>query len=532
MAGKSTPQRLKIIGLRLPVTDAPVLSDALARALAVPVESISCVRILRRSLDARQRTLHYEYGVAAYVSLNHDEQIRVLSNPKVSLYEDVVLPPVGPRLSLHQRPIVVGAGPAGLFAALGLAERGCPPLVIERGGQISDRVEEVQAFWKKGELNPESNVVFGEGGAGAFSDGKLTARGTSPFKQRVLEELVACGADEEIVYDARAHLGTDRLRRVIPALVERLRKRGVEFHFNSCMDDITVEQGRLQGMRTVDGRISTGLLVLAVGHSARDTVRMLSDRGMRLQPKGFAVGVRIEHPQALIDRSMRRDAHASSVAGPAEYSVTYADKASGRGVYSFCMCPGGLVIGCSSQPGTVCVNGMSFSNRGSARANAALVVTVSPDDITTENALGGIELQERIEQQAYVAGSHPYFAPVQSAADFISGHVSSDIPFADISFKPGVTPCDLAGLLPDFIVEPLRRALFAFDKKIPGFIEQGILVGVETRTSSPVRMVRDPDTFQSVGIAGLVPVGEGAGYAGGIVSSAVDGLRAAWSLSC
>jgi uncharacterized FAD-dependent dehydrogenase len=531
MAGQSTPQRLKIAGLRLPVTDASAMLDALVLILDVPVERISSVRILRRSLDARQRTLHYEYSVAVDVVLNRDELTRVLSNPKVILYEDVALPPAGPRLSLQQRPIVVGAGPAGLFAALGLAERGCPPLVIERGGQISDRVEDVQAFWKQGDLNPESNVVFGEGGAGAFSDGKLTARGTSPFKQKVLEELVACGADETIVYDARPHLGTDRLRRVIPALVERLRKRGVEFHFNTRMDGITIEKGRLQGIRTFNGEIATGLLVLAVGHSARDTVRMLADRGMQLQPKGFAVGVRIVHPQALIDRSMRRNVH-TSLAGAAEYSVKYADKVSGRGVYSFCMCPGGLVIGCSSQPNTLCVNGMSFSNRGGTHANAALVVTVSPDDVTAENALSGIDLQERIEQQAYAAGSHPFFAPVQSAADFISGQVSSDHSFADLSFQPGMTSCDFAGLLPGFIVEPLRRALHVFDKKIPGFIEQGVLVGVETRTSSPVRMVRDPENFQSVGIAGLIPVGEGAGYAGGIISSAVDGLRAAWSISC
>ncbi len=532
MVAQSLPQRLQITGVRLDVADVPALREALAFVLAVPVERISSVRILRRSLDARQRKLHYEYSLAADVVLNHEDLARVLSDRKVSLYQDKPLPPTGPKLRLKQRPVVVGAGPAGLFAALGLAERGNPPLVIERGGQIPDRVEGVQAFWKHGELNPESNVVFGEGGAGAFSDGKLTARGTSPFKQRILEELVFCGADEEIVYDARPHMGTDRLRRVIPALVERLRKQGVEFLFNTRMDDIEVEQGCLRGIQTTDGKITTENLVLAVGHSARDTVRMLSGRGMRLQPKGFAVGVRIEHPQALIDSSMRRDAHTSGLAGAAEYSVKYTDIESGRGVYSFCMCPGGLVIGCSSQPGTLCVNGMSFSSRGGARANAALVVTISPDDITGEGVLGGIALQEHVEQLAYTAGSQPYYAPAQSAADFTNGLVCSDRSFADVSYMPGVTPADFGGLLPGFIVEPLRRALQAFDKKIPGFIEQGILVGVETRTSSPVRMVRDSETFQSLGITGLFPVGEGAGYAGGIVSSAVDGLRAAWSLSC
>jgi uncharacterized FAD-dependent dehydrogenase len=388
-------------------------------------------------------------------------------------------------------------------------------------------VAEVQAFWKHGELNPESNAVFGEGGAGAFSDGKLTARGTSPFKQRVLEELVACGADSDILFDTRAHVGTDRLRRVIPALVERLQQRGVEFRFNTRLDDIVIEQGRVRGVRIAGEQISTGLVVLAVGHSARDTVRMLAKRGMRIEPKGFAVGARIEHPQELIDRAMRRDEHTRSLYGPADYALKFADTASGRGVYSFCMCPGGLVIGCSSQPETLCVNGMSFSKRAGSRANAAIVVTIAPDDFNTRDPLGGIAFQENIERLAYAAGAIPYYAPVQRAADFISARPSIDLSGEDISFTPGVRPVDLAGVLPGFIVEPLRQSLAAFDKKIPGFIEQGILIGVETRTSSPVRMLRDSETFQAAGISGLVPVGEGSGYSGGIVSSAVDGLRAA-----
>lgn len=524
--------RLKITGLRLSVTDDFALLEALAQVLGVAADRIKSMRILRRSLDARQRTLLYEYSLAAEVCLDQEKLAQLLSDSSVSLFQDEPLPSPGPRLCLQQRPIVVGAGPAGLFAALGLAERGCPPLVIERGGQISDRIADVQDFWKRGQLNPESNVVFGEGGAGAFSDGKLTARGTSPFKQRVLEELVASGADSDILYATRAHVGTDRLRRVIPALVERLRIKGVEFRFNTRMDDIVIEQGRVCAVRTACEVIETGLVVLAVGHSARDTVRMLSDRGMCLQPKGFAVGVRIEHPQVLIDRAMRRDKTTRSLYGPADYALKYADSASGRGVYSFCMCPGGLVIGCASQPETLCVNGMSFLNRSSAFSNAALVVTVTPDDYRDGGALGGIAFQEHIERRAYAAGESPYYAPAQGTADFMRGQASTILPFSDISFKPGVTASDLAGLLPGFIVEPLRRALTSFDKKIAGFIEQGILIGVETRTSSPVRMLRDLDTFQASGIAGLIPIGEGAGYAGGIVSSAVDGLRAAWSLSC
>jgi len=527
MAVQSKTYRLKITGLRLGETDTQALRAALAQALGVATVRIESVRILRRSLDARQRMLCYEYSLAADICLTAEEFERINSDSRVSLYQEEPLP-VGPRLSLTQRPVVVGCGPAGLFAALALVERGCPPLVLERGERISDRVAAVQAFWKRGELNPESNVVFGEGGAGTFSDGKLTARGSSPFKQRVLEELVACGADSDILFETRAHVGTDRLRRVIPALVERLQQQGVEFRFGTRLDDIVVEQGRVRGVRIAGRVLETGLVVLAVGHSARDTVRMLASRGMRIEPKGFAVGARIEHPQELIDCAMRRDESTRSAYGPADYALKYQDTACGRGVYSFCMCPGGLVIGCSSQPETLCVNGMSFSNRAGSRANAAIVVTVAPDDFSSSGPLGGIVFQEHIEHLAYAAGAIPYYAPAQRAADFMRGFCSFDLPLADISFTPGVTPADLASVLPGFIVEPLRRAFAEFDKKIPGFIEQGILIGAETRTSSPVRMLRDPDTFQAAGIAGLVPVGEGAGYSGGIVSSAVDGLRAGW----
>jgi uncharacterized FAD-dependent dehydrogenase len=389
MVEKNIRQCLRITRLRLPVSEDAALQDEVAHVLAVQPESISGVKTLRRSLDARQRTLYYEYSVAAHVAVNDDELKRILSNPHISLYQDVVMPPVGPRIGFQRRPVVVGAGPAGLFAALGLAERGCPPLVIERGGGISDRVKDVQVFWEKGDLDPESNVVFGEGGAGAFSDGKLTARGTSPFKQRVLEYLVACGADDTIRYDARAHMGTDRLRLVIPALVERLRKQGVEFLYNTRLDEIIVKKRHLRAIETTGGNIATELAVLAVGHSARDTVRMLSRQGMRLQSKGFAIGLRIEHPQELINTTMYRDIRASRLVGAAEYSLRYTDNISGRGVYSFCMCPGGMVINCSSQPGTLCVNGMSFSNRAAPHANAAIVVTVAPEDFSAGIVLEG-----------------------------------------------------------------------------------------------------------------------------------------------
>jgi uncharacterized protein len=521
--------RLKITGLRLGATDEPAVREALARALGVAPEHIQTVRILRRSLDARQRMLVYEYSLVADICFADEEFKRVRADSRVSLYQEEPLP-VGTRLSLKQRPVIVGCGPAGLFAAVGLVERGCPALVIERGGRISERVEAVQAFWKRGELNPESNVVFGEGGAGTFSDGKLTARGSSPFQQRVLEELVACGADSAILYDTRAHVGTDRLRRVIPALVARLQQQGVEFRFNTRLDDSVIEKGRVCGVRIGGEQLETGLVVLALGHSARDTVRMLAKRGMCIQPKGFAVGARIEHPQELVDHAMRRSESARSAYGAADYALKFTDTASGRGVYSFCMCPGGIVIGCSSQPQTLCVNGMSFSNRAGSRANAAIVVTIAPDDFGTCDPLGGIAFQEHIERLAYAAGVDGYYAPAQRAEDFMKGRASTVLPCEDISYTPGVTPGDLASVLPAFIVEPLRRALAAFDKKIPGFVKQGILIGVETRTSSPVRMLRDPDTFHASGIAGLVPVGEGAGYSGGIVSSAVDGLRAARSI--
>lgn len=531
MAARPEIRRLKITGLRVPAVDEKALKQALAAALGVPSARVSAVRILRRSLDARQRTVVYEYTLAADIALDDMELECARADRRVAAYCEEVMPPAAGSLNPGRRPVVVGCGPAGLFAALALAERGSPPLVIERGGRMSERVPSVQAFWDQGRLNPESNVVFGEGGAGTFSDGKLTSRGTSPFKQRVLEELVACGAAREILYEARPHLGTDCLRRVIPALVERLSKRGVEFRFNTRMEDVCIEQGRVRAVQTPAGRIEAGLVVLALGHSARDTMRMLAGRSIVLQPKGFAVGVRIEHPQPLVDRAMLGDGNTGAEFGPAAYYLRYADRDSSRGVYSFCMCPGGVVIGCSSQPQTLCVNGMSFSNRASGRANAAIVVTVAPDDFSEAGGLGGLALQEHIEKKAFSSVSRPYCAPAQCAADFLQGRVSKAASI-DTTFRPGSAPADLAALLPSCVVEPLRNALRAFDHKIPGFIDNGVLVGVETRTSSPVRMVRDPATFQAVGIAGLVPVGEGSGYAGGIVSSAVDGLRAGWSVMC
>ena len=532
MAEQFAVRRLKVSGVRLSEMDEAALRPALAVVLDIPSARIASLQIVRRSLDARQRTVLYDYCLVVDIHLDDAELARVTADRRVSLYREEPFPSPGPHMHMQKRPVVVGCGPAGLFAALALAERGCPPLVIERGGRIPERVAAVQGFWKCGELDPESNAVFGEGGAGTFSDGKLTARGTSPFKQRVLKELVACGADGYILYDTRAHVGTDRLRRVIPALVDSLQQRGVAFRFNTRMDDITIEQGRVRAVRIDGEKLQTDMVVLAVGHSARDTVRMLAQRGISIHPKGFAVGVRIEHPQELIDRAMRRDESARSKYGPADYALKHQDTASGRGVYSFCMCPGGLVIGCASQPETLCVNGMSFSNRAGSRANAAIVVTIAPGDFEAGDALGGIVFQEHIERLAYAAGVNSYFAPAQLAADFMYGRASINLPCDDISFTPGVTPVDLGGVLPGIIVEPLRRGLAEFDRKISGFIEQGVLIGVETRTSSPVRMLRDPFTLQAEGIAGLVPVGEGAGYAGGIVSSAVDGLRAAWKVIC
>ena len=528
MAENKERLTLRIINLRHAADREAGLVHIIALFLDVAESCLTDFRVLRRATDARQGRVDFVYTVVVTVDADRATLQRLLARPGIEQYKEQELPTFSKIARMKDRPVVIGSGPAGLFAALTLVERGVPPIVIERGERIKDRVASVDLFWRQGLLNPESNALYGEGGAGTFSDGKLTTRTKSPLKEKVFKTLIDMGAEPCIAFESKPHIGTDRLQKIIPDLVDELQRRGADFVFETRVSDIAVEQGRVTGLIAGGKHISTGTVFLATGHSARDMYRLLHDKGALLEPKGFAVGLRIEHPQELINKAMLGPGAMNPALGAADYFFTYKDTESGRGVYSFCMCPGGLVIGCGTRDGELCTNGMSTWRRDTGRANSAIVVTVRDDDFKAQGPLAGIAFQEQLERAAFKAGGGGYFAPVQRAADFMSPKLAG-VPAQAIhcSYSPGITPSDLRLLLPDFICSPLQRGLDAFNKKLQGFIGQGVLVGVETRTSSPVRITRDKENYHAQGVRGLIPVGEGSGYAGGIVSSAVDGMQGA-----
>jgi uncharacterized FAD-dependent dehydrogenase len=429
-----------------------------------------------------------------------------------------------------RRPVVAGCGPAGLFAALTLAVKGMPVLLLERGKAVPERLSDVRAFWERGVLNPESHVHFGEGGAGTFSDGKLTTRVKNPHTARVKQVLADMGAPAEILADARPHIGTDRLREVVVNLRERLIGMGCEIRFGAHVTDFLIRRGKLVGI-VVNGseEIRADRLILATGQSAADTYRKLAERGVALAPKPFAMGLRIEHPQEIINRIQYGRWAGHPDLPPADYSLTAKIGAQNRSVYSFCMCPGGQVIGCSAEAGGLITNGMSRFHRDSPHANSAVVVNVRVEDLGGEGPLAGLAFRRRWEERAFVAGGGDYCAPAQRLTDFLAGKDHS--PIGRCSFRPGVRSADLREVIPPFAAEALKRGFAEFERKMPGFItEEAILIGVETRTSSPVRILRGEDG-QGANLTGFYPCGEGAGYAGGIVSSALDGIRAAERLA-
>ncbi|AMV71971.1 hypothetical protein JCM30471_04690 [Desulfuromonas carbonis] len=514
--------RLRELSLRLDEAEED-LPGKVAAILGVEASRISALQVVRRAIDARKKPRVVRvYTVEFSVPRSGPLEAAVAADAR--LEEVVATPlPVLVRVQGEPRVLVVGMGPAGLFAARRLATAGCRVTLAERGRPVEQRVRDVDRFWRDGLLNEESNVQFGEGGAGAFSDGKLTTRINHPWTRLVLETLVECGAPAEILSAAKPHVGTDRLRLVLINFRRALEAAGVVLRFESCLTGLMTADGRVVGGRFQDGReVACDHLVLAPGHSARDTYRMLEKAGVALQLKPFAVGLRVEHPVAVINRiQYGMAAHPRLPA--ADYALAWNDPDSRRGVYSFCMCPGGEVVIASSAVGGVAVNGMSYLQRGGEWSNSALVVSVGPADFEGADPLAGVRFQERWEAAAFVAGGGNYRAPAQNLLAFLgrgSGPVRS-------TCRPGVRAAELDQVLPDAVSQGLRRALPHFDRRMQGFITaEATLTGVETRTSAPLRILRGA-TGESVSHGGLYPAGEGAGYAGGIMSAALDGLRVA-----
>ena len=525
-------ERWRIENLELGIEEEErALAPAAARALGVEPSDLLAVVVTKKALDARKRRPRWSFHLV--VTLVPGKVPRGIPPPgvRVVAHLDEPEPPApSPKTPPENPVVVIGAGPGGLFAAWRLRQGGVPCIVIERGAPVRKRVLDVAKLWRDGKLDPESNPLFGEGGAGTFSDGKLYTRTRDPRIRMVWEALVHYGAQSDILVDAHPHIGTNRLRTVIPQMREDLERQGVEVRFHTRVSGFQTENGHVSGVELSNGEvIKTRHVILAVGHSARETYRAAHAAGVTLEPMPFALGVRIEHRQEFIDHLQLGDAAGDKRIGAASYRLSKTLEG-GRAAWSFCMCPGGVIVASMHEPGTVVTNGMSASGRPGKKANAGLVVGVRPEDYAAKKGapagpFDGMEFQKRYEEAAYVVGGGGFFAPAQRASDFLKG-VPTETEI-ESSYLPGVRPGDVSKCLPRFVSNALRRALRAFDHTMPGFAgDEGILVGVESRVSAPVRMPRTPEG-ESISLRGLYPVGEGAGYAGGITSAAVDGMRAA-----
>ena len=524
---------LRLTELTLPI-DHPdeALAPAIARRLGLREGELQAFSVFKRSHDARQKKLGLQFVYTVDVEVPDEGAVlaRLRGDPKVSPAPDMryrfvaTAPPAGAR-----RPLVIGFGPCGIFACLVLAQMGFRPIVLERGKAVRERTKDTWGLWRRGVLDPESNVQFGEGGAGTFSDGKLYSQIKDPrhLGRKVLEEFVKAGAPEEILYAAKPHIGTFRLASMVEKMRREIERLGGEIRFGQRVTDVLIEDGRMRGVVLAGGEtIESDHVVLAVGHSARDTFRMLHRRQVHIEAKPFSLGFRIEHPQSLIDRA-RLGSHAGNPKlGAADYKLVH-HAGNGRSVYSFCMCPGGTVVAATSEPNRVVTNGMSQYSRNERNANAGIVVGITPEVDYPDGPLAGIALQEELESRAFVLGGGTYEAPGQLVGDFLAGRPSTSLGSVEPSYKPGVKLGDLSGALPEFAIAAIREALPAFGRQIRGFdAPEAVLTGIEARTSSPVRITRGED-FQSLNVKGLYPGGEGAGYAGGILSAAVDGIRLA-----
>ena len=527
---------LRITDLQLPL-DHPenALKEAILKRLKINGNQLKNFLVFKRSYDARKKTaiiLIYTIDVELE---NEEEVLRrtkdIQGQAKITRTPDTsykfVCKAEHDRFS---RPVVIGFGPCGLFAALILAQMGFRPIVLERGKAVRERTKDTWGLWRKRELQPESNVQFGEGGAGTFSDGKLYSQIKDPkhYGRKVLTEFVKAGAPEEILYVSKPHIGTFRLVKMIEEMRANIIELGGEIRFQQKVTDFDVRDGKLFGVTVNDkDYVEADHVVLAIGHSARDTFQLIYDKGIYVEAKPFSVGFRIEHPQSIIDKARFGPNAGNKILGAADYKLVH-HASNDRSVYSFCMCPGGTVVAATSEPGRVVTNGMSQYSRNERNANSAIVVGISPEIDYPGHPLAGIDFQRKLESRAFELGGETYNAPGQLIGDFLENRASSTFGEVVPSYKPGITLCNLADALPDFAIKAIREAIPEFDKQIKGFaLKDGILTGVETRTSSPIRIKRNDKDMQSLNTRGLFPAGEGAGYAGGILSAAIDGIKVA-----
>ena len=529
---------IRITELALPLDHAPeALRPAITRRLGIADQDLIDFTVFKRSYDARKKNTEITFVYIIDVSCRHEPAIlaRLAGDAHIRPAPDTGYYPVASAPEdLTERPVIIGFGPCGLFAALTLAQMGFKPIVLERGREVRQRTKDTWALWRKHVLTDESNVQFGEGGAGLFSDGKLYSQIKDPkfYGRKVMQEFVSAGAPEEILYVSKPHIGTFRLTGVVSAMREEIRALGGEVRFESRVSDFLIQDGRIEGVALADGsQIQSRYVVLALGHSSRDTFRQLHARGVFMEAKPFALGFRIEHPQSLIDKARLGKYAGHPALGAADYKLVHHAK-NGRAVYSFCMCPGGTVVAATSEAGRVVTNGMSQYSRNERNANAGIVVGISPEQDFPGGPLAGLALQESLESHAYVLGGSDYCAPGQLVGDFIRAQASSEFGDVEPSYKPGVKLGDLATALPAYAIDAIREALPVFGRQIRGFDrDDAVLTGIESRTSSPLRITRDNQHLQSLNTRGLYPAGEGAGYAGGILSAGVDGIKVAEALA-
>ena len=548
--------RLRVNDIRVSLLKEKTLKECAADKLGIKHDALRKVQVLHRAVDARRKNnIGLLYHVTVEADLPEPLVQKIIKRPGISIF--VPAQPEAPQLGevpMTERPIIIGAGPAGLTAALELAKYGYRPLILERGRKLEKRIADVDRFWRAGIFDPVSNVQFGMGGAGTFSDGKLTTRVNDPVMADILQAFVKAGAPKEILTEHKPHVGTDKLRIMVQGLASEIERWGGEIRCETQVTDFLLKEGRLAGLLLDDGTVlPTETVVLACGHSARDTYKALASKGIGMEAKAFAIGVRIEHPQALIDKAQYGDFAGHPRLGVADYALVYHTEDRKRAAYSFCMCPGGQVVAAASEMGGVVVNGMSLYQRDSGIANSALAVNVTPEDFGTE-PLAGVAFQRKYEKLAFMAGGNNYKAPAQSVQSFLQGakptlrdaqesleefamkYKEGEQPMGKLqrpfsgampSYRPGVKPAALESVLPVYVTDTLKQGIRYFGRRIQGFDGPfGILTGVETRTSAPLRVVRGPD-YQSVTHAGLYPCGEGCGYAGGIMSAALDGYRVA-----